>query len=185
MNDDKEIRCDAKLKNLPPAALDELWRYRYPETEEGDEDAPPKKLPLEEIVALCPKRFGCSTSLGSLSEFYKWLRVKRRIDRAAADVETAKLEWAAKNPGASVDELNRHGQVLFTARAIAEDDAKLFMGMKRLQQSDDARALEREKLTASAKSDAEKGLDALYQEVKGNKKAEALVRELQETVKKQ
>lgn len=49
----------------------------------------------------------------------------------------------------------------------------------------DKQDTDRAKLQAGLKSATEKGLEALFAEVKGNRKAEALVRELQETIKKQ
>ena len=68
---DKEIRADAKLKNLPAQALEDLWLMRNP-GEDGE------KLTLEAITVAIPGLYGFSCSLSSVSEFFKWLRLKRR-----------------------------------------------------------------------------------------------------------
>ena len=65
---DKEIRADAKLKNLPAEAHEELWRFRNPE--EGGE-----KLTLDAIAVEVPLRYGFPVAVSTLSEFYRWLRL--------------------------------------------------------------------------------------------------------------
>ena len=74
---EKEIRADAKLKNLPGEMLETLWRLRNPE-DDG------QKLTFVEVLAWLNLEHGIDSSLGALSEFYSWLRLKRRIESAAA-----------------------------------------------------------------------------------------------------
>ena len=54
--EDKEIRADAKLKNLSAEQLEIMWRFRYPE--EGG-----ARLTLEAIAVEVPLRFGFACSL--------------------------------------------------------------------------------------------------------------------------
>lgn len=122
---DKEIRADAKLKNLPAEALEDLWRFRNPE-EDGE------KLTLEAICVEIPLRFGFTCSLSSLSEFYKWLRLKRRMDAATERASQARLELA-RDPNMTPDDLRRVGQMVFTAETIEDGNVKAYVELVKLQ----------------------------------------------------
>ena len=132
MDNDKEIRSDAKLKNLPPQALEDLWRFRNPE-EDGE------KLTLEAIAVEIPLRYGFTCSLSSLSEFYKWLRLKRRMDSAAERASQARIQLAS-DPAMSPEMLARVGQMVFTAETIEDGNVKAYVELVKLQLQ--ARALE-------------------------------------------
>jgi hypothetical protein len=125
---DKEIRADAKLKNLHEEALQELWRFRNPE--EGGE-----KLTLEAICVEVPLRYGFTVSLSTLSDFYAWLRLKRRLDARATLADQLKLELA-KNPDVSEEQIKKAGQRLFMAEGIIEKDSKVFADMVKIGQAD-------------------------------------------------
>ena len=125
MDAPKEIRADAKLKNLPEAALEELWRYRNPE--EGGE-----KMTLEAIAVEVPLRWGFTVSLSTLSEFYCWLRLKRRMDAAAERAAQTKLELA-KDPSFSSEEIERVAQTVFTAETLETGDVKGFVALAKLR----------------------------------------------------
>jgi len=122
---DKEIRADAKLKNLPAEALEELWRFRNPE--EGGE-----KMTLEAIAVEVPLRFGFTCSLSSLSEFYKWLRMKRRMDSAAERAEQARLELA-KDPSITPEDIERVAQTVFTAETLEAGNVKGYVALAKLR----------------------------------------------------
>ena len=121
MSDD-EIRADAKLKNLPKGKLDELWLLRHP-VDGG------KKKTYRKIQELLPKRFGLSASLSTLSEFYPWLRQKRRMEAARKRAEQAKRQLLDQNPDASPEELERLGQMIFTSETVEDGDIKGFVAL--------------------------------------------------------
>lgn len=125
MSADKEIRSDAKLKNLPEDKLEELWQCRYPE----DEDA--VKLSYDEILVALPDMVGYSVSRSTLGEFYAWLRQKRRMDAARQRSEQAKLRFMQDMPDASPEELERLGQMVFTSETVEEGNIKGFVALMR------------------------------------------------------
>ena len=121
-------RADAKLQNLPEEALQDLWRFRHPE--EGGE-----KLTLEAIAAEVPRLYGFSVALSSLSNFYRWLEVKRRLDERSNLATQLKLDLA-KDPEISEDQIRAAGQRLFMAEGILEKDSKVFFDMVKIGQNE-------------------------------------------------
>jgi len=176
MSQDKEIRSDAKLKNLSAEALEDLWRFRNPE--EGGE-----KLTLEAIAVEIPLRWGFTVSLSTLSEFYSWLRLKRRMDSAAERAQQARLELA-KDPSITPEDLERVAQTVFTAESIEAGNIKGYVSLAKLRLQAEKHELERAKLEAADKSKIEAGLDALFAEIQGNPRALKLFAELKEVVSK-
>lgn len=122
---DKEIRADAKLKNLPPEVLEELWRLRNP----ADEDE--KKSTYVEVLAWLKAR-GIDSSLGALSEFYSWLRMCRRMEAAKNRAAQAREEMA-KDPNATPESVARVGQMVFTAEMVDEGNVKAFVELEKLR----------------------------------------------------
>jgi hypothetical protein len=159
---DKEIRADAKLKNLPPQALEDLWRFRNPE-EDGE------KLTLEAVCVQVQDLFGFSCSLSSLSEFYKWLRLKKRMESAAERASQARLALA-QDPNMTPEMLARVGQMVFTAETIEDGNVKAYVELVKLQLQ--ARSLEinagKLKLLVDAARDAKAKLTALTTAAKSN-----------------
>lgn len=125
MDTDKEIRADAKLKNLHMAALEDLWRFRNPE--EGGE-----KLTLEAVAVQVQDLYGFSVSLSSLSEFYKWLRLRKRMENAAERATQARFALA-NDPTMTPDMLARVGQMVFTAETIEDGNVKAYVELVKLQ----------------------------------------------------
>jgi hypothetical protein len=169
MDNDKEIRADAKLKNLHAEALEELWRFRNPE--EGGE-----KLTLEAIAVEIPLRYGFTVSLSSLSEFYKWLRVQKRMAEAKSLANDFKLELA-KDPELSEEDIQRMGQRLFMAESVVDGKAKVFADMvklkqnnHRLRQNDERIEVDKRKikLLEDAAADAKAKLQAIANNAKSN-----------------
>lgn len=159
---DKEIRSDAKLKNLPPQALEDLWRFRYPE-EDGE------KLTLEAVCVQVQELFGFSCSLSSLSEFYKWLRLKKRMESAAERASQARLALA-QDPNMTPEMLARVGQMVFTAETIEDGNVKAYVELVKLQLQ--ARSLEinarKLKLLEDSAKEAKAKLTALASAAKSN-----------------
>ena len=121
---DKEIRADAKLKNLPPEMLETLWRLRNPE-EDG------KKLTFVEVLAWLKEEQGIESSMGALSEFYSWLRLKLRIESAAQRANQVRMQLA-KDSSITPDDLERIAQTVFTAETIEGGDVEAFVKLATL-----------------------------------------------------
>ena len=172
---DKEIRADAKLKNLPEDSLEELWRFRYPE--EGGE-----KMTLEAIAVEVPLRYGFTVSLSTLSEFYSWLRLKKRMDAAADRAQQAKLELA-KDPDMSPEDLERVGQVIFTNEALEAGNVKAYAQLVRLGLQRKALEIDARKLKLLEKKASR--LDELEAKAKELKQGGGLSAETLEMLEKQ
>lgn len=151
---DKEIRADAKLKNLPPEALEELWLMRNP-GEDG------QKLTLEAIAVEIPLRHGFTVSVSSLSEFYKWLRLKKRMEAATLRAEQARLSLAS-DPNMTPADLARVGQMVFTAETIEDGNVKAYVELVKLQLQAAKQEIELRKLkmleAKAAQADEAKGV---------------------------
>lgn len=163
---DKEIRADAKLKNLPEGKLDELWLMRHP-LDGG------KKKTYAQIKVLLPKQFGLTASSSTLSDFYAWLKQKRRTEAARMRAEQAKRQLLEQNPDAAPEELERLGQMIFTSETVEDGDIKGFVAL--LKASNTRRKLEIEERRVklleekAAKADQAEGIiqdDSLTEEEK-------------------
>jgi hypothetical protein len=172
---DKEIRADAKLKNLPAQALEDLWRFRNPE-EDGE------KLTLEAVAVQVQDLFGFTCSLSSLSEFYKWLRLKKRMESAAERATQARFALAA-DPGMTPDMLARVGQMVFTAETIEDGNVKAYVELVKLQLQAAKQDLELRKLKILESKAA--ALDALQAKAKEIKAGGGLSAETLEVIEKQ
>lgn len=141
-----EIRSDAKLKNLTAEQLEELWEMRYP----VDEDA--EKLPYVRIASEeLPRMVGYTVSLSTLSEFYAWLKQRKRMEAAEESAEQAKRDLLSMKPDASVEELERLGQLVFTSETIQGGNVKGFLGL--MKESTARRKLELEKESAETRAE--------------------------------
>jgi ribosomal protein L9 len=124
MNDDKEIRSDAKLKNLPREMRDDLWRMRHPE-EDGE------KVRFIDILAWL-KGKGVDSSLASLSEYYSWERTERRMEAARARADQAG-RMLASDPNATPEDVARVGQMVFTSEMVDSGNVKAFVQLEKLR----------------------------------------------------
>ena len=175
MDTDKEIRADAKLKNLHAEALEDLWRFRNPE--EGGE-----KLTLEAVAVQVQDLYGFTCSLSSLSEFYKWLRLRKRMENAAERASQARYALA-QDPNMTPDMLARVGQMVFTAETIEDGNVKAYVELVKLQLQAAKQDLELRKLAIlEAKAAA---LDALQAKAKEIKAGGGLSAETLEVIEKQ
>lgn len=131
------VRADAKLQNLPEAALDELWALRHPEIE-GD-----KVWTLTDVAAWVPGRFNFQVSTSAVGNFYQWLELKRRMDARNVLADQLKLALA-QDPNFSEEQIKKAGQKLFMAEGIIEKDARVFKAMADSTQDDARLAQNRE-----------------------------------------
>jgi hypothetical protein len=151
---DKEIRSDAKLKNLPREVRDHLWRFRNPE-EDGE------KVRFIDIL-LYLKGKGIESSLGALSEFFAWERAERRMEGARARAEQARTLLAA-DPNATPEDVARVGQMVFTSEMVDAGNVKAFVALEKLRMQQQALDHDRRRITlleANA-AQAKAKLDAL------------------------
>lgn len=116
-----EIKSNAKLKNLPPEALEQMWLLRHPEEKDG------KVYSFTEILTMLPSLYDFTSSMGALSEFYSWLKFKRDTEEGFARAEQAQMEVILKNPAATPEHLQAVGQVVFTARVMNSEDTDGFV----------------------------------------------------------
>lgn len=166
---DSSPRIDAKLKNLPPQALEDLWRFRNPE--EGG-----TKLSYEEILVEIPLRFGITSSLGALSEFYSWLSLRKRMENASLRAEQVKIELA-KDGTLDAADIERAAQVVFTSETLESGNIKAFVALAKLRLAQkQADQDERRLAMLEAKAERMDAMEAKAKEIKagGGMSAETL-----------
>lgn len=122
-------RADARLKNLPREALDELWDLRHPPDTDG------QALTLVEIAAGMPQRYGVEIGKSALAEFYSWLKVQRRMWKREGVIDQMK-EIIAVDSSLSPEQVKAAGQRLFMADGILENDVRMFATAANLQNDD-------------------------------------------------
>lgn len=184
-------RADAKLKNMPREALEELWALRHPP------DAETKALTLAAIAVMLPDAYGVSIGKSALAEFYQWLEVERRMWARERLIDQIK-EVIAKDESLSPEQVRKAGQRLFMADGILERDVSKFATAAGLEGDDyragqkdrelaareEANRIARERLHAATRSKIDAGLDALFEEIKGNARAVGLFQEIKSLVRK-
>lgn len=156
---DKEVRSDAKLKNLPPEVRETLWRYRYPE-EDGE------KLPMVAILAALQREHGITSSLASLSEFYSWQRLQKRMETARARAEQAKLELM-RTSDLSPEDIERVGQCVFTSETVEAGNVKAFVQLAKLRLASRSLELDARRLAIleAKAAQADKATEVLSQKI--------------------
>jgi hypothetical protein len=185
-------RPDAVLKNLPEEVLDELWDLKHPADPREQEP-----LGLVSICALLPERYGVKLGKSALSEFFQWLEAWRDQRARARHADRIKEE-IAKDHTLTPEQIKKAGQRIFMMEGLLQKDAKVFAAAVEIGQNDtrlaqneemirirkEAGKREETKLSLATKGKLEAGLDALFAEIKGNAKAEAAFKQLQEVVRK-
>jgi hypothetical protein len=121
----RKTHANAKVKNLPDEAQEELWLLLHP----TDTTVPP--YTLEAAMVHLKEAHGVECALSTFSEWHSWYALQRRMINAQARAEQAKLEWVKENPEASPDELERLGQMVFTAESIEGGNIKGFVALMR------------------------------------------------------
>ena len=171
--EDKKPRSDSKLDGLSESQRGELVRLLV--------DGCSYREALEWLDAECMTK----SNLSSLSAFYNRHVVpliKERRDFAAMQAQAIVTQIGGVDwDKASVErvrnlafrELNRENPDVETVEKLGN----LILKNRQLE-------FAREKLTVSIKSKIEAGLDALFEEIKGNPRAEKLFAELKEVVSK-
>jgi hypothetical protein len=145
----RKARSDSQLKVLPEARQAEIIAHMRAHS-------------LAETAAYCRQTWNLTTSQTALSEFFSWWHVTRSLveaksftDRLKADLKTI--------PGLDLDDdkISRLGQRVFELEALKNKDASMFMGLRRLRQSEVAYSLERDKFQFDAAKACLKALPEL------------------------
>lgn len=177
----RKPRSDKKLSALSQEQQDKLWAWMGT-----------PGLSYARIVTLVKAEFSLEISIRALSEWWE--------DRATEEQQERFLRATniARDIGAQADSLPQITKALksqLTQKAFEMslsgsdvDDIKTLMsivgGMNRDVLSEGALALEIDKFKNSLKSEQEKALDALFQDIKGNPEAVALFDQLRAAVMK-
>jgi hypothetical protein len=173
-----KVRRDAKLKNLPEEAQEEMWLMLHP----VDPVASPP-LPPEEVLVHVQEEYGITASQSTFYEWHSYWHIQREIiaARKLADQSTAAL---AAKPGFTARDSREIGQIIFTAKMLREENWKGFSTISKLGIADEKAAIEREKLSAASKSKLETALDALMAEIEMNPRALELFTAMKEALAK-
>lgn len=121
----RKVNAHAKVKNLPEGDQETLWLLMHP----TDKTVPP--YTLEAALVHLQEEHGIECALSTLSEWRSWYALKKRMEKAAARAQQATLEFAREHPDATPDDLEKYGQMIFTAESIEKGDAKTFNALQR------------------------------------------------------
>lgn len=171
MSASKKIRGDSTLGTLPEDRQAEIAEHAAGHT-------------LKETVAWL-KADGISISSGALSRWLSSWQLRRLFQLADADTMDFIRQLKERNPNLPESELQQFGAEFFQMQAMKMGDAKTFlkfatartkaeMEKAKLAQKDRALQFDEKKFAASLKTKIEHGLDALYEEIKGNAEARSL-----------
>ena len=117
-------RGDSKLKTLPPDKQKQLYQWIW----EGS---------YEYALELVKKEFGVDTNPNSLSEFFHWYSLGRKMDRADAYAEAlAKKLGALQHLKLDGENLSLTAQSLFELQVTEENDPETFVALRKLRQND-------------------------------------------------
>ena len=154
-----------RLKSLPWEEVEFLLSQR-------------EKISAAKLAAQISSRHGIDISAPRLSDFWRWAESQVALRVMNADAEQFRTEFARENPGATLEEAHESTLAYLHLKAGRSEDEKLMKFV--LGEIRKARALahEREKFREELKGKLEKGLDALFQEIKGNARALELFEEL-------
>lgn len=176
----RKPRSDSKLDAMPPEHRARLCEWLL------------SGVPYHRAKEMVKGEFKVETSLASLSAFYEKYCGAALIAQRQRAVSVADqiADEAGKNPdrfdAATIAALSQKGFELASSPGADPKEVKsIFMLLLRVNdQKLAARQLEldSEKFRTQIKSNVERGLDALYERIKGNKAAEKLFAELKSVV---
>jgi len=127
---------------------------------------------------------GVESSTGAFSDWRHWYPVERNIRYAHATAEQSMEALQKLRPDIAPSKVMEHGQLVFSMKAMAADDARTFARFADIYERRESRLQDAKKFDASQKSEIERGLDALGAFIKGNPEAEAAYLHLQQTIAK-
>jgi hypothetical protein len=176
----RKPRSDKKLEELTPDQRDALFAIV---TRPG--------ISVTKACELCKAEFGITTSRRAISVFRKeeiQLRERDRFLQASTTADSIvtaaadKLPLLTKGLKARLIEAAFQMQLSDKPAGMIKDVIDIVASIDRGDLERQRLALELEKFREGLKGDVERGLDALFAEVKGNAEAEALFQKLRAAV---
>ena len=138
-----------------------------------------EKLSQARLIAQIESRHGIhGLTPARLSEFSRWFAEQQSLREMNEAAAAFRENFEKENPAATLEEAHEATLAFLHLKAGRMDDVKLMKFV--LSEIRKARSLahEREKWREEMKGKLEKGLDALFQEIKGNAAALRLFEEL-------
>jgi len=178
-------RSDAKLKTLPEDIQAEMWRMRRTPVDAEGRPCKPKDgsaMSQEAVLEWLLDTHSVSSSTGAFSEWERWYPVEKNFREANETAEQSMEDLRRMNPDISPIKVMEHGQLVFSMKAMKQEDAKTFARFADIFERREARLQDAKKFDASQKSAIEKGLDALGEFIKGNKEAEKAYAHLRKVI---
>lgn len=167
----RKPRADSVLKTLPDALQETLFQMLRHNT-------------LEKVQAWLAEKHEVKTSTAALSTFWAWYQSSSLKPAAAFADSLAKQMAKMPELALKAEQASQITQTVFELQAAQDRDPKLFFALARQRHDTRRLALEENKFRESIKSDIEKGLDALHEELAGNTEALALFERLKASVMK-
>lgn len=137
----KKTRPEAKIKTLPEEVQGALWEHVTTAT-----DGRERPMTYEEAREWLRDAHGVTTSSAALSYWRGWYGLRRRTERAQARAREATLEWAAQHSDTTTTDLERLGQLVFTAESIEGGDIRAYVDLMRLRLKSEAQDLDARRL---------------------------------------
>ena len=176
----RKPRSDSKLDRLPEEQKAQLADWLL------------SGMPYHLVKDLVKKTFGVSTSIRALAVFYQDYCAAELLARRKRAVSTADeiAEEASRQPGrfdaATIDALKQKAFELAIAPGADPRAVKAVFSLVLKARDQDLEAqqieLDYEKFRSSVKSSVERGLDALFEEIKNNPAAVELFKKLRAIV---
>lgn len=117
----RKQRSDSTLKTLPEVVQEQLFALLRAKS-------------YAEVRKIAAEKWQVETSAASLSEFYRWYPVSRRLVAAASTAdEVAKTLRALGDVKLDDDQVSRAAQAVFEAAAIREGDADTYIGLANIR----------------------------------------------------
>jgi len=202
----KKVRADAVLKNLCPAAQEQIAQWSNQPAERDAEGQPIKGTGgvvfATQQLAEIARQFSLPAlrvSSATLYEFLDWWRLEQDLEISFAREEQVMAKTGDKKKAREAGETllmrlglaKQDGELIEIAARVSDsrrglDQKDEIVSLKRQQvgQKGEQLKLEREKFKASIRTKLEAGLDALFEEIKGNTRAETIFAQLREAVAK-
>lgn len=173
MDPDRKPRKDSKLDSMP-----EHWQLELRDKLLANQGH-------EEILSWLAVECGVTVSPSALSTFYKrhcapLVRERRNLSAVKAEVivdDAGRTDWNA----ATMELVKQVSFELLNGQALDFKTAEKFI---KLVLKADAQAQTKEKAKEAARDKTEAGIDALTEEAKGNKEAQAALKAYVEAIRK-
>lgn len=179
----KQTRPDAKLAHLPAEIREDLYlRLTEPQDDRIGGDYPhgrPWTLDEARDWLLRTHRVACS--LSTISDFRSREANFRALREANDAVRSLQTEWI-EGGMLSAEDAMEAANLIFIDQATKAGDVKSYKAICDIMLRNSAARRDLAKLRAADKTKIEAGLDALFAEIKGNARAEALFAELRDAV---